>query len=174
VARRIVASITPIATAFDGWVVGVEVDPSTIGPLEISVGPIVAAEQNDARPWIQHSIVLHNTGSATLRFDDTEISSFLGLPEPELIAADEGCGYAQDSPTSRVMAGVCRLSLDSFAIPPYGTIRKTVTLFKGLTGMAPLTEGRYVFEKIYRFAVEGSDAKTTVEVRLVYDVRRAS
>jgi hypothetical protein len=31
-----------------------------------------------------------------------------------------------------------------------------------------------VFEKIYRFAVEGSDAKTTVQVRLVYDVRRAS
>jgi hypothetical protein len=152
--------------------VGVEVDHSPSGPLEIGVGPNETAPENDAHPWIQHTIILTNTGSETLHFDDTRFSTFLGS-DHELLAADHGCGYARNGPNAPVEAGACLTYLDAFAIPPGGTVKRDVTLYKDLPGMAPLTEGRYVFEKIYRFAVDGSTEKTTVHVRLIYDVEKA-
>jgi hypothetical protein len=173
VARRIVASFAPITPSFDGWAVSVEVDRSASGPLEIGVGPIHATKENDAHPWIQHEIILTNTGSETLHFDDTDASAFLGLPDPELIVADEGCGWGQASPTAPVEAGACRLSLDTFEIPPGGTVWKEITLFKELPGMAPLQEGQYTFEKVYRFRVGDSVTNSRVHVRLIYDVERS-
>jgi hypothetical protein len=173
VARLIVASIAPLGPeSFDGWTVDVRVDYDPTGQLEVEVGPIQAAAANDAKPWVQHELILRNTGDDPLHFDDTRTSKFIGLPHSELLAADQGCGYASSSPDTPIKAGACLSYLDEFSIPPHGTEERTVTLSKGLRGMAPLVEGRYVFEKIYRFAVEGSE-KTTVHVRLIYDVHRA-
>jgi hypothetical protein len=174
IARRIVASIAPLMHSLDGWNVGIGWGFSASGPLQIGVtGLWTTAPENDAHPWIRHKIVLKNTGAETLHFDDTDVSTFLGLPEPELLAADEGCGWAQASPTAPVEAGACRLSLDTFEIPPGGTVKKEVTLFKDLPGMAPLQEGQYAFEKVYRFRVGDSETKTTVHLRLIYDVEKA-
>jgi hypothetical protein len=173
IARRIVESIAPRAQSFDGWTVGIEVEHSESGPLEIAVGSIEAARTNDAHPWIQHTVILRNAGSETLHFDDTRFSTFLGLNR-ELLAADKGCGYSSDSPGARVEAGACLLYLDAFSIPPGGSVERPVTLYRDLPGMAPLTEGRYVFRKIYRFSVGASDRKTTVHVRLIYGVRPAT
>jgi hypothetical protein len=173
IARRIVASIAPVADDFDGWNVGVEVEHSNSGPLEIEVGPIQGAPANDAHPWVQHTVILRNTGSETLHFDDTRFSTFIGPPGHRLLAADQGCGYGSDLPGAPVQAGACLLYLDAFSIPPHGKVERTVTLYKDLPGMAQLTEGRYVFRKIYRFSVGASDQKTTVHVRLIYDVEKA-
>jgi hypothetical protein len=175
IARRIVASIGLVhPPTFDGWIVGVEVEHSPSGPLEIRVGPVHGVRRTDSDPWIQHEIVLTNTGSETLHFDDIRTSTFLGLPDPELLVADHGCGYARNGPNAPVEPGACLTYLDAFSIPPGGNEERPVTLYKDLPGMAPLTEGRYVVEKIYRFRIGGFDQKTTVHVRLIYDVRPAS
>jgi hypothetical protein len=174
IASRIVASIALVAPpTFDGWTIGVSVEHSPSGPLDIEVGPVHGVRRNDAAPWVQHSVILRNTGSETLHFDDTRFSTFLGSNR-ELLAADKGCGYGSESPGAPVEAGACLLYLDAFSIPPGGSVERPVTLYKDLPGMGPLTEGRYVFRKIYRFSVGASDQKTTVHVLLVYDVRPAS
>lgn len=172
--RQIVASIASIAPeTFDGWLVDVDVVHSGSGPVEIEVGPVREAPENEAHPWIQHTVVLRNTGDVPLSFDDTRVGKVLGRPDPELYAADEGCGYAQVSEGSRPHWSVCLSYLDAFVIPPHGVERKIVTLFKGLPGLAPLHGGAYDFAKVYRFRIGDAGGEREVQVRLIYRIREA-
>jgi hypothetical protein len=162
------------AKAFDGWHIKVSVRPSIVSPLALSVGAPRAAPQTDARAWVEHELVFENQSRRLLRFADTETSAFIGPPGTrKLIAADEGCGYAQAA-TLPVEAGVCRLSLDGFSINPHAKVSRTITLFKGLTGMKPLTPGTYTFKRAIRFHVgnnvpgggEGRSAVLSIDYRL--------
>jgi hypothetical protein len=174
IARLIVASITPLTDgSFDGWTIEVEAEHGRSGPLEIVVGPVVAAPANDARPWIRHAVVLRNTSDEPLRFDDTRIGKLLGLPGPELYAADQGCGYADLGDGRPLEWGVCLSYLDAFTIPPHGVERREITLWKDLRGLTPLAPGEYVFRKVLRYRQGSIALPYVVRLRLVYTIRRA-
>jgi hypothetical protein len=123
--------------------------------------------------------VFENRGDRLVRFADTRTSAFIGPlgHRRRLLAADEGCGYGFQTPTSPIEARVCLLDLDAFAVKPHASVSRTVTLFKGLRGMEPLTAGTYVFERLIRFRVghripdEGTGR--TAVLRLVYEVEPA-
>jgi hypothetical protein len=140
------------ARAIDGWQIKVSARPSIVSPIVLSVGPARAAPQNDAHPWVQHELILENRGNRLFQFADTDSSAFIGAPGTQrLIAADEGCGYSPQTVTSPIEARVCTLSLDVFAIKPHARVSRTITLFKGLRGMEPLTPGTYTFKRVIRF-----------------------
>ena len=142
------------ARAIDGWQIKVSARPSIVSPIVLSVGPPRAAPQNDAHPWVQHELVLENSGNRLLQFADTDSSAFIGAPGTKrLLAADEGCGYSPQTATSPLEAGVCLASLDVFAIKPHARVSRTIALFKGLRGMEPLTPGTYTFKRVIRFRV---------------------
>jgi hypothetical protein len=163
------------ARGFDGWTVRVSVEPSVVGPIVLSVGPVRRAARNNAHQWIQHDLVFENSGDRAVRFADTRTSAFIG--HRMLIAADEGCGYARASRKSAIEAGVCLLYLDAFRVRPHRSVSRPITLFKGLRGMKPLASGTYVFEKLLRFQLgtstpeEGSGR--IVPVRLLYEIESA-
>lgn len=177
VARLIVASIEPLEplepASFDGWRVEVSVEHSASGPLEIEVRPVHDGPDNDAMPWIQHTLVLRNTGNQPLSFDDTRVGKLLGRPDPELLAGDQGCGFADPGGGQPLHWGVCLGYLDAFTIPSGGVERREITLWKDLRGLAPLEPGEYVFEKVYRFRIGDSDAVSEVRLNLVYTIERA-
>jgi hypothetical protein len=136
--------------ASERWTVGVSVEPTDVGPITVSVGLTRSAPKSEAGVWIRHDLVLENRGSRPITFADTELSTFLG--QRVLIAADQGCGYRYTG-RSPVEAGVCRASLDVFVVEPNSSVRRTISLFQDLRGMAPLASGTYVFEKPIRFGV---------------------
>jgi hypothetical protein len=142
------------AQAIDGWRITLSVRPSVVTPLVFSAGPVRAASRNEARVWVQHELVLENRSDRRLQFADTDTSAFIGARGTRrLIAADGNCGYAPQQGKWPLEVGVCLLSLDTFAIEPHGTVSRTITLFKGLRGMLPLTPGTYRFKKVFRFQV---------------------
>ena len=160
--------------SFDGWTVRVSVEPGSVGPIELAVGPIRLAPASDSRPWIQHDLRFRNGGGRIVRFEDTRISRFLRRAgEPVLLVADEGCGYGK--PRGKpVEPGACLLYLDAFTVRPGSTARRTITLFKELRGMEPLTEGTYTWRKVIRFRVGSEDAPVrTATIRLTYEISPA-
>jgi hypothetical protein len=169
----------PPPGAIDGLIVKVSVEPSNLWPIVVSVGPARSAPRNDARPWVQHELVFENTGDRPVRFADTRTSAFIGPSghRRRLLAADEGCGYGWETRTSRIEARVCLLYLDEFEVRPHASVSRTVTLFKELRGMEPLTAGTYIFERAIRFRVghEIPDEGTgrTAVLRLVYEIEAA-
>jgi hypothetical protein len=156
---------------FDGWTIRVSVDPGAVGPIDLTVGPPRAAPESDSHPWVQHEVTFSNRGNRPVRFEDTRTSVFLELEgRPRLLVADEGCGYGKPR-MKRVEAGACLLYLDAFVVRPGATVRRTVTLFKELRGMAPLTPGTYVWEKVIRFRVGTRDAPLrTARISLTYEI----
>jgi hypothetical protein len=172
ITASVVESIAPLVSeSFDGWTVDVRVEQPSSTPLTIELSPIEPAEPNDANPWIQHDVILRNSGDVPLRFEDTRRTMLLGRPEPELFAADHGCGYGRVA-GGRIEWGACLAYLDTFTIPPGGIERRDVTLWKDLPGLAPLRAGEYVFEKTYRFRVGDVAAVRRVHVTFVYTVQR--
>jgi len=163
----------------DRWAVTVSVEPEQVGPITVSVGAMRRSPRSDAGPWLDHDIVFANTSDRLLRFADTRTSAFIGPPgdRRRLLAADEGCGYVPGTPSSRLEADACQLYLDAFVVRPQRSVSRTVTLFKGLPGMKPLTARTYTFKKVIRFGAgrEVPDEGTgrTAVLRLVYDIRRA-
>jgi hypothetical protein len=174
IARLIVASIAPLQReSFDGWTVDVTVQHSPSGALEIAVGSVHEAAQNDAHPWIQHDVILRNSGDIPLYFEDTRATELLGRPEPVLFAADRGCGHGDPGNGQPLEWDVCLAYLDAFTIPAHRAERREVTLFKDLRGLAPLGPGEYVFNKVYRYRIGDSKQLHEVRVRLVYAIERA-
>jgi hypothetical protein len=162
------------ARSFDGWTIRISLQPDTVGPIALDVGPIRPAQENAARPWIQHEIEFHNRGARPVRFRDTRVSLFLaGTARRVLLAADEGCGY--EKPRNKpVRAGACLLYLDAFAVRPGATVRRTITLFRDLRGMEPLLTGTYVWDKVIQFHVGKADAAVrTATIRLTYELSPA-
>jgi len=169
----------PPRHAVGGWTIKVRVESWNAAPIFVSVEAIRAAATNDARPWVQHELVLENRSDRPVRFADTRTSAFVGPPaHARLLVADQGCGYARRTEESPIEAGVCASYLDAPTVEPDGSIRRTITLFKELPGMEPLARGTYVFEKVIRFRVGGElpteETGRTAVVRLVYEIELAS
>lgn len=163
------------ADAVRGWRIGVSVEPTRIGPLAVSVGPVRPAPVNDARPWLQHELVFGNRGDRPVQFADTRISAFLSRRHRALIAGDEGCGYATWGRSGLELG--CTLNLDAFSIDGHGSVSRMITLFKDVAGLQSLAPGRYVFRKPIRFQVgreipEAGRGRTAV-LRIVYEIEVA-
>lgn len=167
------------APTFDGWRVDVRVEPSAVGPIRVSVGRARRARANDARPWIQHELLLENRGERTVTFADTRRSAIIIGPPGRraLLAADEGCGYGLATPTSPIEPGACATYLDILTLSPRTPASRTVTLFKGLRGLDRLAPGTYVFRKPTRLRagrdLPAKDAGRAAVLRIVYEIERA-
>jgi hypothetical protein len=168
----------PVA-AIPGWTIQVSVEPSIVGPIVVSAGPIGLAPRNEARPWVQHELVFENRGDRRLQFADTATSRFIGPARHRrrLLAADEICGYTFDTPRSPIRAGACLAILRTFAVKPGRSLSQTVTLFKGLPGMERLVPGTYVFKRLIRFRpgreTPPPGSGHAAVLRIVYEIERA-
>jgi hypothetical protein len=162
------------APSFDGWTIRVSVQPDTIGPIELTVGPLRPAPETDSHPWIQHVVRFRNRGERLVRFHDTRTSGFLRRAgRPALLVADEGCGYEKRR-RKPVRPGACLLYLDEIMVRPGSAARRTITLFKDLRGLEPLAAGTYRWDKVIRFRVGSADAPVrTATIRVTYELSPA-
>lgn len=157
----------------DGWHITVEVQPSRIGPLALSVSEVREAATTEAQPWGEHDIIFENLGESPLQIDDTRTSVFLpDVDHPTVLIADEGCGYGNSSPTGPVEAGACERYLDVLTLQAGESASRTITLFKELPGMTELRDGSYEWMKALRFSVDDG-GEETYQVRLTYKIERS-
>jgi hypothetical protein len=135
-------------SAGDGWSVRVSVEPSDLGPISVSVGPLRPAT-GWGRQWLEHELVLTNTGNRRVTLADTWTVDKLGpRGRPMLLAeADGRCGYRAVRP----LRAACILPLIFVDIQPGRSVTRVTTLWKGVRRMAPLEPGTYVFRQPLRF-----------------------
>ncbi len=160
------------------WRIRVTVKPSQLGQITATVKNLRRAKPTNSHPWIEHDLVLGNTGDQAITFANTRRSAFIGKQgHRQILVADEGCGYAQDSPKAPVTAGVCNASLPiPLTVNPHASAKVAISIFEGLPGMNPLVAGTYVFPQPMRFCPgAGGQAKCHWAVlRLVYEVRAST
>jgi hypothetical protein len=136
------------------------------------VGPARDAPANEARPWIQHDLVLTVTGDRPVTFADSRRGALLGpRGSIRLLVADEGCGYGL---LRRRIELACLTYLDIPTVKPNRPLTRAVTLWKELPGMKPLEPGTYVFRKVLRFQLgrtpPAEDGGHNATIRIVYRV----
>jgi hypothetical protein len=159
-------------SAGDGWTVHVSVRPSDPGPVVVSVARVRRVRESGSLAWLQHELVFQNRSGRRITFADTWTAAVLGRSgRPMLVASsDRRCGYFRVNP----LRGFCILPLDFPFLRAQGRLSRTVTLWKGLPGMAPLAAGTYVFRTPLRFQfgreVPEEGAGRSVTIRLVYRV----
>lgn len=152
------------------WTVGVSLDRSRIGPLQLTTGSVRRAPSSSSHPWIQHRVKITNMNDRKVRLGDTRTSKYLDGPvERALLGADEGCGYGYSEGQEGIDVGVCALYLDIPTLGPGESIRRTITLFKDLDGMQPLEAGTYAFHKKVKFRVAHRPERTR-RLTITYDI----
>jgi hypothetical protein len=168
-----VSSLVGASPNLGGWSVRVKVEPSRIGRIRFAATPLVRpGVGSTAGAWAEGEIVIRNTGSGPVSFTLGRTAAMLS-PGRSLLATDEGCEYGSGGGS-----GVCLMYLDAFTLPPGGSAKRSVTLYRDLAGMDPLAAGSYVFRKSIRIVagatpptVVGGDA---VQLRLTYTVQLAA
>lgn len=156
------AAAAPSTTVDDGpWRITLAGEPTRIGTLTVSARNL---KLSTGRTWVQHRLVFRNRGSKPVTVQDTRSSRF--LEDERLLAGDDGCGYAIDNPGDPVIPNACQRNLDRFVVPPRGTERRNVYLWKGLPGMRRLVPGTYMFPRPIETKARSGVAD------LVYEVNR--
>ena len=154
------------------WTVDVALNRSRIGPLQLTTGSVRRAPSSSSHPWIQHRVKITNLNERKVRLGDTRTSKYLDGPvERALLGADEGCGYGYSEGQEGIDVGVCALYLDSPTLGPGESLRRTITLYKGLDGMQPLEAGAYAFHKKVKFRVADRPERTR-RLTITYDIER--
>ena len=165
----------PDEPTFGRWTIDVRLPEPRLGPLVIGTGEVRTAPRSTAKPWVQHDLIFRNLGNRPLHFDDTRTSKLAtGRGRSPLLVADEGCGYGLRRPGAPIDVGACALYLDEFVIRPGDSVRREITLYKGLRGLADLRSNTYTFHKFLRFRVGESSAAQGHMVDVVYDIDEAS
>jgi hypothetical protein len=138
------------------WRIAVAVRPSRLGPIVFAARDLARLKPTSSVPWLQHDVVIRNTGDQLVTFADTRTSKFIGESgHHRLLVADEGCGYSLTHPQAPARAGACRSYLDLLRVKPHASAERTITLFKALPGMDRLVAGTYVFRQPIRFQAAG-------------------
>lgn len=151
------------------------VKPSRLGPIVFAAKNIARATRTDSDPWIEHDLVFRNTGDRPITLADTRSSKFIGeAGHWRLLAADQGCGYALDSPRARAEAGACNGNVDLVTVRPRASAKRSITLFRGLRGMDRLIAGTYVFRRPVRLRTGRGQAWRAGVLRLAYVVEARS
>jgi hypothetical protein len=135
-------------SAEDGWIVTLSAKGIGLGPVNVSAGPLRPA-RGWGHQWLEHDLVLTNTGDHEVSFADTWTAAILGpRGRPMLLAeADGRCGYRAVRP----LRVACILPLIFVDIRPGRSVTRVATLWKGLRRMEALEPGRYVFRQPLRF-----------------------
>jgi hypothetical protein len=170
----IAATTTPTGSAapvFDGWYVSLSYQPTSVGPLAVSFGPMREAP---GKAWVTHRYTITNDGNRTVTLEDTRKSMFLG-PPPKTILAESGCGYWANGPHKPVHANACETVLMTRPLKPGHSVTTSITLMTGLPGMAPLTAGTYLFDQPIAYSIDGQQmvGPITARVHLIYQVALA-
>ena len=155
------------------WAVDVSPSRSRLGSLQISTDAARRAPSRSSHPWIQHRMKITNLNDERkVHLGDTRTSRYLdGPPDRALLGADDGCGYGFSEGQTGIDVGACLLYLDIPTLNPGESIRRTVTLFKGLDGMQPLEPGVYRFHKKVKFSV-GHRSERIRPLTITYDIER--
>lgn len=160
------------------WRIRVTVKPSQLGPITVTVKNLRRAKPTTSHPWIEHDLVFRNTGDQAITFANTRSSAFIGEHgHRQLLVADEGCGYAQDSPKAPATSGVCNADLPvPVTVNPHASARVSISIYEGLPGMNPLVASTYVFPRPIRFRLGagGQTKRHSAVLRLVYEVRAST
>jgi hypothetical protein len=160
--------------SFDGWDVAVSIEPARVGPLEFSLGPVVAIADQGGTPaslkgWVQHSFTITNVGNRTVSLTDARTSVFLGPPPRSLIASDWYCGYGTER--GRVQAGSCFSVSIGHIVRPGRSLSRNISLAKDLRGMSPLTAGAFVFRQPVGYVILGGNGSVRAfTIRLTYTI----
>lgn len=117
----------------------VSVEGRDLGPLQVTSSRLHPAE---GEGWLVHTITLTNTGGAAVHLNDFRAGAFLG--DREVLVATEGCGYGASE--LEPVGPACQLSYRPVTIAPGDQHRFTVTLWRSLTGMNPVTAERYQWQ----------------------------
>ncbi len=156
------------------WRVRVAVRPSRLGSIVVAAEDLHRARRTTSGPWVQHDLVLRNTGRRPVTFADTRRSTLIGeAGRNRLLVADHGCGYSQDEAGAPVTAGACLTYLDLLTVEPDAAGSRSITLFKGLAGMDGLVAGTYEFRRHLWFRSGRRPPKhggRRAVVTVVYDV----
>jgi len=162
----------PPAVRLGRWTIRVRViAPRSSGSITFDAGLLRPVEEHS----VEHELVITNTGRRPVALADTRSSRLLGARgRREPLAADEGCGYAQNGPGAAIEPNACRSNLDAFVVPAGRTVIRTITLSWNLPGAGRLAPGTYMFRRPVRFAAgrrapDGGRGHTAV-VRLAYTV----
>jgi hypothetical protein len=149
----------------EAWSVEVSVEPESVGPLELFVGPVRRSSPNVYRPRATHELVYANGGDRPVHLLDPRSGTFLG--DMQLFVSDELCGVG-----GRPLSVDCVGDDRGETLRPHESLAFTMTLTSGLEGMNPLAPGRYVLVKELQYFVGGwgVGVRHNEEVRLVYGV----
>ena len=160
----------PSTPVIDGWYVSMSYEPTTVGPLGVSFGPIQKAP---GRAWVTHRYTITNQSDVTVQLDDSRTSTFLG-PHKNILA-ESGCGYAANGPSKPVHPNACETIVVPQTLKPGHSVTTAITLMTGLPGMGPLTSGTYVFNQPIGFTIPSKKmvAPSRAHVHITYQVADA-
>ena len=164
------------------WTIDISLSRSRIGPLQLTTTPgrggvpeglaEVVAPSSSSHPWMQHEVTITNLSERRVRLGDTRRSTYLDGPaDRALLGADPGCGYGFSEGQQGIEVAVCALYLDIPTLSPGGSLKRTITLFKGLDGMQPLEPGTFSFHKKVKFRVAYRPEQTR-RLTITYDIER--
>jgi hypothetical protein len=117
----------------------VSVEAAGLPTVDISTSPLRESAAAESNGWLDHTITMKNAGSAPVYLNDFRSGTMLG--DQEVLAATDGCGYGS-SGNQPVSVG-CRYDYRPVTIEPGGAHEFTVTLWRDLPGMNPVTAGKY-------------------------------
>ena len=133
--------------SFGGWSLSASVEPSSIGSVRISLGPVTGVPKPG---WVEHAITFSNAGDRTVLLDLDNSNPFQGSPSKRLALSGLGfCGGwfgAPRVPLPPKLPRVCVLMLISpVKLGPGRSVTRGITLYEGLKRMLPLVSGEYEF-----------------------------
>lgn len=112
--------------------------------LSVTTSPLTEAEPGVSRQWLNHGIQVENRGNRTVYIDDHRTGAFLG--DREILAADDGCGWAQGTPGEPVET-VCHANYRTTTIEVARAVDVPITLWRDLPGMKSIGGTHFEFRK---------------------------
>jgi hypothetical protein len=154
----------------DGWYVSMSYEPTSVGPLAVSFGPIRKAP---GKAWVTHRYTITNQSDETVQLEDSRTSTFLG-PHKNILA-ESGCGYWANGPNKPVHPNACETVMVPRTLKPGHSFTTSITLLTGLRGMGPLTSGTYVFNQPIGYTIPSKKmvAPSRAHVHITYQVADA-
>lgn len=128
----------------------VRVEAAGVPTLGITTTPLQPSDASESGGWLDHTVTMENTGPEPVYLNDFRTGTMLG--DREVAVATDGCGYGSsgDQPVSMG----CRSDYRPVTIEAGGTHTFTVTLWRELAGMNPVTAGAYRWDIEIHVAAE--------------------
>ncbi len=122
----------------------VRVEGAGLSPLMVSTSSLRSSGAGDSNGWLRHTVTLDNAGPDPVYTNDFRSTTMLG--DQEILAATDGCGYASGDDPTQPVTPACRSSYQPVTIAPGDSYAFTITLWRGLAGMNPVTARTYQWD----------------------------